>query len=70
MTRTAMTAALLLAMTTMASAQTASIPVPAAPTARDVPGAKELPDKTLTYKILFDAEKGARTNRTTSIRCC
>ena len=59
MTRTAMTAALLLTVATVASAQTASLPVPAAPVARDVPGAKELPDKTLTYKILFDAEKGA-----------
>jgi intracellular sulfur oxidation DsrE/DsrF family protein len=54
-----MTAALLLTVATVASAQTAPLPVPAAPVARDVPGAKELPDKTLTYKILFDAEKGA-----------
>lgn len=59
MTRTAMTAAFLVSIASVASAQSASLTVPAAPVARDVPGAKELPDKTLTYKILFDAEKGA-----------
>jgi len=59
MTRTAMTAAFLLAIARVVSAQSASLTVPAAPVARDVPGARELPDKTLTYKILFDAEKGA-----------
>lgn len=59
MTRTAMTAAFLFATATLASAQTPSLPVPAAPVARDVPGAKELPDKALTYKILFDVDKGA-----------
>ena len=58
MMRTAMTAAFVLTLATVASAQTASLPVPSAPVARDVPGAKELPDKSLTYKILFDAEKG------------
>jgi len=59
MKRTAMTAAFLFGTATLMSAQTPSLPVPAAPVARDVPGAKELPDKTLTYKILFDVEKGA-----------
>jgi intracellular sulfur oxidation DsrE/DsrF family protein len=59
MIRQILIAALLLPTATLASAQTPSLPVPAAPIARDVPGAKELPDKTLTYKILFDAEKGA-----------
>jgi len=59
MKRTAIAAAYLLAGATLASAQTAALPVPAAPVTRDVPGAKELPDKTLTYRILFDAEKGA-----------
>jgi intracellular sulfur oxidation DsrE/DsrF family protein len=59
MKRTALIAAFLMTITTVASAQTASLPVPQAPVARDVPDAKELPDKSLTYKILFDAEKGA-----------
>ena len=59
MIRLILTAAFLLPTAALASAQTPSLPVPAAPVARDVPGAKELPDKTLTYKILFDAEKGA-----------
>jgi intracellular sulfur oxidation DsrE/DsrF family protein len=54
-----MLAAFLFLTATSAMAQTAALPVPAAPVARDVPGAKELPDKALTYKILFDAEKGA-----------
>src|SRR5215471_11914664 len=59
MKRTAISAAFVLMTAAFASAQTASLPVPTAPVARDVPGAKELPDKTLTYTILFDAEKGA-----------
>lgn len=62
MIRTVMTAAVVLTTATVVSAQsagTASLPVPAAPVARDVPGARELPEKTLIYKILFDAEKGA-----------
>jgi len=54
-----MAASLLLAAATLGSAQTGTWPVPGAPVARDVPGARELPDKTLTYKILFDADKGA-----------
>lgn len=58
MTRTVLAVVFVCSTATLASAQTASLPVPAAPVARDVPGAKELPDKTLTYKILFDAEKG------------
>lgn len=57
--RTVLAAAFLSATTAGAFAQTAQLPVPAAPVARDVPGAKELPDKTLTYKILFDVEKAA-----------
>jgi hypothetical protein len=52
-----MTAAFLFATATLASAQTPSLPVPAAPVARDVPGAKELPDKTLTYKIIQSLKK-------------
>jgi len=59
MRRIVLFAAILLATHAVASAQMPAPPVPAAPVARDVPGAKELPDKTLTYKILFDAEKGA-----------
>lgn len=33
----------------------AALPVPSAGIARDVPNAKELPDASLTYKVLFDA---------------
>jgi intracellular sulfur oxidation DsrE/DsrF family protein len=57
--KTAIWTSLLLVAATLGSAQTATLPVPAAPVVRDVPGARELPDKALTYKILFDAEKGA-----------
>jgi intracellular sulfur oxidation DsrE/DsrF family protein len=32
-----------------------SLPVPSVPAARDVPGAKELPDPNVTYKVVFDA---------------
>jgi intracellular sulfur oxidation DsrE/DsrF family protein len=39
------------------SAQT--LPVPDAPVARDIPGAKELPDPAMTYKVVFDISKAA-----------
>src|SRR5262245_58333854 len=59
MKKMSMAAAFLFLIATHASGQTASLPVPAATVARDVTGANELPDNTLTYKILFDAENGA-----------
>jgi intracellular sulfur oxidation DsrE/DsrF family protein len=39
------------------SAQT--LPIPGYDAARDVPGAKELPDPGVTYKVVFDIAKGA-----------
>lgn len=36
-----------------------TLPVPGSPVARDVPGAKELPDPTVTYKVVFDLATAA-----------
>jgi len=36
-----------------------SLPVPDGPVARDLPGAKELPDPNLTYKVVFDIASAA-----------
>jgi intracellular sulfur oxidation DsrE/DsrF family protein len=35
-----------------------ALPIPDAPAARDVAGAKELPDPSITYKVVFDIDKG------------
>jgi intracellular sulfur oxidation DsrE/DsrF family protein len=42
-------------------AQTQSLPIPGIEAARDVPGAKELPDTTTEYKVLFDAARAPDT---------
>src|ERR1039458_266380 len=39
------------------SAQT--LPIPGYEAAKDIPGAKELPDPSVTYKVVFDISKGA-----------
>ena len=58
MTRTALAGALacalLAAFATPALAQDANLPVPGVAPARDVPGYVEGPDKSLTFKLLFD----------------
>jgi intracellular sulfur oxidation DsrE/DsrF family protein len=36
-----------------------SLPVPGSGTAKEVPHAKELPDPSMTYKVLFDVSKAA-----------
>ncbi len=41
------------------SAQTQTLPIPGYAAARDVPGAKALPDPTMTYKVVFDIGKAA-----------
>jgi intracellular sulfur oxidation DsrE/DsrF family protein len=41
------------------SAHAASLAVPDGPVARDVPGAKELPDPAMTYKVVFDLATAA-----------
>jgi len=40
-------------------AQSSTLPIPGTPAARDVPGAKELPDPNLTYKVVFDLRDAA-----------
>jgi intracellular sulfur oxidation DsrE/DsrF family protein len=49
--------ALIAAFAGLALAQ--SLPLPNAPVAKDVPGAKELPDPAMTYKVVFDISKAA-----------
>jgi intracellular sulfur oxidation DsrE/DsrF family protein len=41
------------------AAQAQTLPVPDAPVAKDIAGAKELPDPNMTYKVVFDIAKGA-----------
>jgi intracellular sulfur oxidation DsrE/DsrF family protein len=41
------------------SAYSQQLPVPGAPVAKDVPGAKELPDPNKIYKVVFDIGKAA-----------
>src|SRR5579864_8283557 len=36
-----------------------TLPIPDGPVARDVPGAKELPDPNMTYKVVFDLASAA-----------
>ena len=36
-----------------------SLAIPGGPVARDVPGAKDLPDPNMTYKVVFDLAKAA-----------
>ena len=38
--------------------QAQTLPVPDAPVAKEVPGAKEMPDPNMTYKVVFDIAKG------------
>jgi len=52
--------ALLIGLSGPALAQSEqSLPVPGYEAAKDMPGAKELPDPSLTYKIVFDIGKAA-----------
>jgi intracellular sulfur oxidation DsrE/DsrF family protein len=53
----ALTALAVTAFTGCATA--AELPLPDQPVAKDLPGAKELPDPSLTYKIVFDISKAA-----------
>jgi intracellular sulfur oxidation DsrE/DsrF family protein len=48
---------ILLIAVVAASAQT--LPLPNSPVAKDIPGAKELPDPGTTYKVVFDIAKAA-----------
>ena len=41
----------------LSSAQDAALPIPNVAAARDVPGAKEVPDKSTEYKVLFDVAR-------------
>jgi intracellular sulfur oxidation DsrE/DsrF family protein len=50
---------LLIALVTVAAATAQTLPVPDAPAAKDVVGAKELPDPNTTYKVVFDIAKAA-----------
>ena len=53
-------AAILIAFSASALAQPAqSLPIPDGAVARDVPGAKELPDPNMTYKVVFDLAAAA-----------
>ena len=36
-----------------------TLPIPDGPVAKDIPGAKELPDPTVTYKVVFDIANAA-----------
>lgn len=38
-----------------------SLPIPGGEVAKDIPGAKELPDPNVTYKVVFDIAKAAPT---------
>ncbi len=50
--------AALIGLSGSAYAQSA-LPIPDGPVAKDIPGAKELPDPSMTYKIVFDIGKAA-----------
>ena len=56
----ALACALLTAFATPSLAQDASLPVPGVPPARDVPGYVEGPDKSLTFKLVFDVATEAK----------
>lgn len=51
----AMVAAVVLTCSTTGAQSTQTLPVPGVDPARDVPGAKELPDPKTEHKVLFDA---------------
>ncbi|MGH9689874.1 MAG: DsrE family protein [Candidatus Acidiferrales bacterium] len=52
--------AALLGLSGPALAQSAStLPIPDAPVATDIPGAREMPDPNMTYKVVFDIAKAA-----------
>lgn len=55
--RYALMLAFLVPVASPASAQSADLPVPGVAPARDVPNAKEVPDKTTEYKVLFDVAR-------------
>jgi intracellular sulfur oxidation DsrE/DsrF family protein len=48
-----------IAVTGSARAQSAQLPVPGYEAAKDLPGAKEMPDPGMTYKVVFDIGKAA-----------
>src|SRR5215469_16403618 len=54
---TALLAVVLIAFTGKSAAQ--ALPIPDAPVATDLPGAKELPDPKMVYKVVFDISKAA-----------
>jgi len=56
---TAGAAAALLAVAGSVFAQTGAMLVPGQAVAKDVPGAKELPDPSMTYKVVFDVGTAA-----------
>jgi len=52
--------AALIGLSGSARAQSAqTLPIPGYEAAKDLPGAKELPDPSMTYKVVFDIGKGA-----------
>jgi intracellular sulfur oxidation DsrE/DsrF family protein len=53
-------AALVSATPALAAESPAALPVPGYPAAQDVPGAHELPDPTIDYKIVFSIGSGAQ----------
>jgi intracellular sulfur oxidation DsrE/DsrF family protein len=58
--RSAAVIAALAGFSVSGSAQSAQpLPLPDSPAATDIPGAKELPDPSLTYKVVFDIAKAA-----------
>ena len=60
LTDSAAVLAVLIAFTASAFAQPAgTLPIPGGAVARDVPGAKELPDPNMTYKVVFDLAAAA-----------
>jgi intracellular sulfur oxidation DsrE/DsrF family protein len=57
----AFVAALALTATTpLLAAESSALPVPGYPAAQDVPGAHELPDPTIDYKVVFSIGSGAK----------
>ena len=67
MKKTAVSAAIVLAamlvILTPAGAQAGqALPVPGVDPARDIPGAKEVPDATTEYKVLFDVVRAPETS--------
>ena len=50
---------ILIGLSGSAFAQSESLPIPEAGAAKDVPGAKELPDPGMTYKVMFDLATAA-----------